>query len=194
MRTIQQVATANDYLILDTETTGLTYPSEIIEINIIDAHATGLLYTRLKPKYAIPPQATDVHGIDDKAVSLSPLWPDVVAQVANVLSGRDVIVYNADYDRTLLEWTDSIWGHPERNWLRLCNWYCLMKSYAEYWGEYDSYHDDPRWQRLHSALHQQGLDANQPHSAVGDTLSTLALLKHLRRQERWLEQGRAYGA
>ena len=68
----------DDYVIFDTETTGLRNPHPV-EISIIDLTGKTLLNSRLKPPILIEPDATAIHGcstpfgIRDSTLFLNPV-------------------------------------------------------------------------------------------------------------------------
>jgi len=86
------------YVILDTETTGLSKTDEIVEISIIDLEGNVLLDTFVNPERNIPPVTTGIHGITDDMVADAPLWNDVWPQVQAILRTKKMIAYNAMFD------------------------------------------------------------------------------------------------
>ncbi len=62
----------NDYLFIDTETTGLGDDAEIVEICIIDSHGFIMLNTLIKPTKPIPDEAIAIHGITNEMVAFAP--------------------------------------------------------------------------------------------------------------------------
>lgn len=166
------------FLVLDTETTGLKV-GEIVQIAIVDHTGNELLNTLVKPVLAIPPDATNIHGITDEMVSSAPGWNIVAPQVIDIIKGRDVIVYNATYDRKMMHQSDEHWTSERTVWRELCNWHCAMEAYAEHYGDYNSWHGSYRWQSLTNAMFQQDLPTQQAHTALGDCLMTLALVRKI---------------
>jgi DNA polymerase-3 subunit epsilon len=63
------------------------------------------------------------------------------------------------------------------------NWVCAMEAYAEFWGEWNDYHGNYRWQKLATACRQQGIGVVNAHDAMGDARMTLALLAKLAESE-----------
>lgn len=116
---------------LDTETTGLDRQAEIIDIGIVDVHGRVLMDTLVRPRRAIPADASAIHGIFDRHVAGAPCWEEVYAHVATVLRGRRVVVYNAAFDRRLVEQCCAMVGLE----VVACAWQCSMRRYAEYAGE-----------------------------------------------------------
>lgn len=64
-----------DWVILDTETTGLDTMAEIVEISIIASDGHVLLDTLIRPSNPIPPAATAIHHISDLMVVAAPTFP-----------------------------------------------------------------------------------------------------------------------
>jgi DNA polymerase-3 subunit epsilon len=177
-----EVVKRNNFVVLDTETTGLDHVSEVCQLAVVDCEGKVLIDTLIKPSQAIPWGATQIHGITDADVAASPSIGLIGEALCSALTGRDLIIYNAGYDLKLL--TQSFRADKAMNlWDRICNAYsdvkCAMNAYAEFYGEWNDYHGNYRWQRLSAAIRQQGLKVDAAHSAVGDCLMTLALVKHL---------------
>lgn len=98
----------NNALILDTETTGLDERAEIIEISIIDCTGQVLLDTLVKPTSPIPAEATRIHGITNEMVAEAPTWPEVIRKFEEIVIGRDLVIYNADYDLRIIDQTSNL--------------------------------------------------------------------------------------
>lgn len=167
-------------VILDTETTGLN-AGEIVQIAVVSWGGDVLIDQLIRPRSPIPPDATRIHGITNAMVEHSPDWRTVRRAVAHATINRDTIVYNANYDLRMIRQSDQAWnvlGEWENEQRR---WHCAMERYAEYYGDWNDYRGNYRWQSLDKAMRQCGLpDPDAPaHSALGDCLRTLALVKHL---------------
>ncbi len=173
---LRSVFNARNFVVLDTETTGLGYGSEIVEIAVIDAAGSVLVNTRVRPVNGIPDDAAAVHGIRGRDVAGCSLWPDVRGSVRAALADRDVIIYNAEYDLKMLRSSDGVHRIKE-SWEG--SFYCAMMAYAEHYGDWNDYRGSWRWHKLTSAMYQQGLPLGDAHSALGDCRMTLALLAHI---------------
>ncbi|RDH75301.1 3'-5' exonuclease [Mycolicibacterium moriokaense] len=90
-------------VIVDTETVSMG--GAICEIAAVDAH-TGrpLLNTLVNPRSPITPAAQAVHGISEREVTAPhvPTWAEVHDQFAQIVDGKVVLAYNADYDRQVV--------------------------------------------------------------------------------------------
>lgn len=171
-----------DYLVLDTETTGL-HEGEICSIAIIDNRGTVLLDTLVKPVNGIPAQATAIHGITEAKVALAQSWLYTSLKVAEIITEKNVVIYNAVYDRRMMYQSVEVHKMVSPVWRDIAKWHCAMENYAEFWGDWNDYHMSYRWQRLTDAVAQQGLIISDAHAALGDCKMTLALCKKMAEKE-----------
>lgn len=174
-----EIVKRNNFVVLDTETTGLNRPAEICQIAIVDQDGVVLLDTLVKTKLPIPPGATAIHGITDADVAGAPSWPAVAFEVAAHLMRRDVIVYNAKFDRNMMHLSDEAWNLPHTAWKEIGAWHCAMEAYARYHGEIHPYYGSFVWQKLSVACRIEGLPVIDAHHAVGDALMTCQLVKYV---------------
>ncbi len=166
---------------LDTETTGTGPNDNILEIAIINHDGTVLIDTLVKPVGKIDPGAQRVHGISAEMVAAAPRWGEVWDEIEAVLEGRLLGIYNADFDLRLIQQSHA------RNWLQ---WrqpegleiFCIMKLYAQFYGQWNSRRGNYRWQSLDNAQQQCGLTLANTHRAKDDTLLTRALLEYMAAQ------------
>ena len=161
----------------DTETTGTTTSSEIIEIGIVDSDGNILLETLVKPRGGIDPDAQRIHGISPKDVATAPPWTQVWPQVEAVLKGCKIGAYNSDFDLRMLKQSN------QRSWipwtLEDSDFFCIMKLYARFYGEWDSRRGSYRWQSLEFAGRQAGISLPNSHRAYDDALLARALLEYM---------------
>mgnify|MGYP006445668973 CR=1 FL=1 len=74
-----------NFVVLDTETTGLDHGDEIVEIAVVDAEGRTLLDERIRPSVPISPEAQAIHGITMESLADAPQWPDIAGKVRAVL-------------------------------------------------------------------------------------------------------------
>ncbi len=167
-------------LILDTETTGL-HDGEIVQVAVIDSDGDVLFDQLVKPVNPIPPGATAIHGITDADVVNAKTWADLVPSLMSLLRDCDLVVYNATYDRKMMHQSAEKAGLPKVKWNAVCNWHCAMEQYAAFHGDWNDWHGSYRWQKLTAACDQMCIpEPDAPaHSALGDCLRTLELLKKM---------------
>ncbi len=176
---------AQDIVVLDTETTGLWPEDEIVEIAAIDRDGAVLINQRIQPldpgrllkRDRKGTSASDIHGIMPYMLEGEPGFPEIHPTLQNVLLMKTVVIYNAQYDTKMLA-QDYARHHlapplysPE----------CAMLRFAEYWGEPNTERGGYRWCKLELACSRMNIPAtafdDHAHSALGDCLRTLALLK-----------------
>lgn len=154
-------------LFLDTETTGLR--GEVCELAILDVRGQVLINTLVKPTKPIPPDVTDLHGITNEMVSESPTFKDLLPVLDQLLRGRTVLVYNVEFDEGILENSlvahgfkldgddhfEPWWNHYEVEPGKVkTNWHDVMELYAAFYGDWNNYRGNYRWQRLSHAARQ----------------------------------------
>lgn len=160
------------FVVLDTETTGLSTRDEIIEIAAVDSSGTVLLETKVWPHSGnVPSASTRVHGYTLDDLRGAPTWPDVLGALERAVEGRRVFAWNAPFDERMV-------AQSTRRW-RLNNavtgFECAMRAYSTTRGLGGS-------MRLERAAQVEGvLVQRQSHTSLDDARLTLAVLQRLRR-------------
>ena len=90
---------SSDFVVFDSETTGLSSPVDFVEIAVVGSTGETLFDSLLRPSYRIEAAARAVHGHSAKSLSGAPRFFEVYAALLEVLYQRRVIVFNASYDR-----------------------------------------------------------------------------------------------
>jgi DNA polymerase-3 subunit epsilon len=62
----------NDFLVLDTETTGLENDDQVVEVSIIDSQDNTLMNVRCRPTTSINAFALNVHGLSEEVLKNEP--------------------------------------------------------------------------------------------------------------------------
>lgn len=166
------------FVVLDTETTGLGM-GEICQIAIVDHQANVLLDTLVKTHNRIPAEATAIHGITDDMVAEAPTWVDVREVVHELTDSKLVIVYNQAYDVRLMAQSDRMWNLEPFEYRKHAHFECAMEAFAEYYGVWNDYHSNYRWQTLTTAAAHVGYEFNAAHTALADCKATLAVTNYL---------------
>ncbi|MBE0632792.1 MAG: 3'-5' exonuclease [Burkholderia vietnamiensis] len=176
-----------EVVILDTETTGIDLMhDEPVEIALIDTQGRTLFNQRIKPTVPISDGAARVHGISLAALENAPSFEDVHVELRQILHNKMVVGWNVEYDLAMLENAArhaalSAFYPGERLAERPI--LCAMKMHAAFYGEWNDYRGEFKWQRLERACDQFGIeDATIPgaaHSALGDVWRTLEVLRYM---------------
>ena len=102
-----------DMVVLDTETTGLSFrTSELIEIaaaRISGREVVERFSTFVRPHRPIPPEIVRLTGIREADVADAPRARAAVAELADFVGGMPVLAHNAAFDRHFVE---SVSGAP----------------------------------------------------------------------------------
>lgn len=172
---------ASDAIVLDTETTGLDYRAEILQIGIVALNGDKLFDSLVRPaKTRRWSEAMQIHGISWSDVKDAPTMGQLAADLKHIIDGRLVAIYNAEFDTRLLHQSISAAGATNQyQWLldQDWEWECVMEAYAEHWGERNRRYGGYRWQSLTKACRQQGIQVSNAHSALGDAKLTAALIR-----------------
>ena len=177
--TAQRWASTN-FVVLDTETTGLGHLDRIVEVSCIDKDGHVLVDTLVNPGMQIPASAVAIHGITDADVAGKPAFPALWPSVWNAVRHADcVLTYNAAYDCRLIRQSlsGSDIGLSQAGQLTVG---CIMELYGQFYGQYSEYYESYKWQKLVNAVSQCGLQMNgSAHRALADSRASLAVLKYM---------------
>ena len=165
-----------NFYIIDTETTGIGKQDEVVQIGIVDKHGAVVLNTLVKAHVPISPKASQVNGITDDMLQDAPPLSDLYVTLSSALAGRPLVAYNMPFDWRMLEQSFGKAGLPI---FRSGPRHCAMRQYAQFRGQRNAYGNGYRWFSLSEACRQQRIQAVNTHTAVGDSLLTLELIKRM---------------
>jgi len=161
---------------LDTETTGLSYNSEIVEIGIVDHDGMVLFESLVRPAHPIPADVIAIHNIDNEMIQGSRAWPTIWPIVRELVLNRTVATYNADYDLRILRNSLTQYGLAWKENLKM---FCIMKLYAQFRAEWDPRRGAYRYFSLDNAGRSSGISLPNTHRATADTLLARELLLYI---------------
>jgi DNA polymerase-3 subunit epsilon len=164
----------DDFLVLDTETTGLSSRDEVIQIAIVNKVGDTVLDALIKPTISIPPFVTTIHGITDAHVVDAPPFTDIYPQLTQIFDGRPVVIYNAPFDKRLIRQSANKWKLRAIN---LNTFTCALQAYSSYYGEKRG--KTMKRKSLKFACEQEGITNHRAHWALNDCLVTLELVKKI---------------
>jgi DNA polymerase-3 subunit epsilon len=152
----------NKFLVLDTQTTGLGENDEIIEIAVTsNLDGKTLLNTLVRPTVPISNDATMIHGITNEIVEKGQPWSDVYKQLCDIVANKILLIYNADFDLSMIQQTCLAHNIDAPNFKSRC----MMELYA-------TYIDSERWYSLEEAIEHR-----MPHKSLDRCFALLLLIQ-----------------
>lgn len=166
----------NDFVVLDTETTGLSPDTdkvvEIALLKISDGEIVDEYCTLVNPQQPINPRASKINGIYDDDVKDAPLYDEVGAKIAAFLGNSTIIGHNVKFDLgfmggllknvTLRE--DITWKYVDT----------INLAKAAY--------PDMRNYKLQTLVKELSIDTEGVHRARADALATWKLFELCRKE------------
>ena len=161
---IDAPSTHAEWVVIDTETTGLADSDRIVEIAAIAVDAETMtvvdrFVTLLQPDRDTG--ATSVHGISADMVKFSPRFADIAEEFAEFINGRVLVAHNLKFDEGFLAREFERAGIA----VDLGQGFCTWKQ-----GTYTT---------LAKSCTRYGIVLEGAHRAEADALATAALLGHL---------------
>lgn len=152
-----------NYVILDTETTGFSEDDRIIEIGITDIDGNVLLDTLVYTDVEINPNASKVNGIYNDDLIGKPTIEELSDKIEKIIENKIVLIYNEKFDVRMLR--QSGYNKPFKS-------DCLMEAYMDYIGS-------TRWVKLAVAMSNHGIDIEQNHRASDDCICCAKLIEKI---------------
>lgn len=169
---------SGNFVVLDTETTGFPPNCHPCEVGIIASDGSTLVAEILKPPVPISDGAARVHGITNAMVADKPTYADIHERVLEAVRGKIIVAYNKDFDRPVMHMATQHAGvDPIADFAR---WTCAMVAFAQWNGDWNSYHGNYKWVKLDAAARAMGVKLDeQTHRAVDDCILTLKVIQAL---------------
>jgi DNA polymerase III subunit epsilon len=157
-----------DYVVVDTETTGLqlSQGDKIVSISAIRIHRgrvqnAGIFNTLVNPGRPIPPESTDIHHIDDQMVAGAPSMNEVYPQFIEYVGDSVLVAHNAAFDKKCLDMAAAEAGLPRINNPILDT---IFLSYA--------LHQEIEGHSLEAIAERMGIPIEGRHTSLGDARAT----------------------
>ncbi|MCY9747205.1 3'-5' exonuclease, partial [Paenibacillus larvae] len=108
-------------------------------------------------------------------VADAPSWSEVWAQVQKLLTGKTMLIYNADFD------TRMIRNNCKRHNLSYIPFesFCVMQTYAEFVGSYSKDQRDFTWVGLVDAAYDLDIQIIGSHRAKADCITCARIINRI---------------
>lgn len=159
-------------VILDTETTGFGPEAEIVDLGLISVGGKKLVDQLIQCQVAqIPVGATKVHHITKSMLNRAqaPTFPHIWKKLMERLETYVILIYNADFDRQMLEQTAKRYNLT----LPKLEIHCLTKPVSAYIG------GSKKMYKLEAASHYFHVEHTDAHRAFADAQAALRVLQAL---------------
>lgn len=167
-KTYQQLKNFNDYVVIDTETTGLDKNAdEIVEIGIAIVKGGEIIDeydTLVNPRRNIPSKATAINHITDSDVKDAPYISEVITKVYDMIANKTVVGYNVSFDLAFISRALKESG-------KSCTIY-----YADVISTLKNIVNLPNY-KLETSARYFGVLDEQAHRAIDDVRATNAVLR-----------------
>lgn len=165
------VLAANDYVVFDTETTGLNHNTDkVIEMSLLKVSGGKIVdeyCTLVNPEMHIPSRSTKIHGICDDDVKDAPHYDEVGGQMVDFLGNCLIVGHNVKFDLGFLGGLLENVVLPEDLTWRYVDTIPMAK--AAYPGMEDY--------KLQTLVKTLGIETAGAHRAHADTLATRELFE-----------------
>jgi len=169
-----------EYIILDTETTGLGSTASIVEISAVDNLGRTVIDSLVNPGFPIPKEATAIHGITDAMVASAPTFDNIYPQLLDLLK-YPCYIYNKGYDTKLIKQSAAQYGIEFD--IGKYEFRCTMLAYS-------NKHSPEKWAKL-SVAYQHALAylklepaPLKAHRALADCVMTLQVINFLEQERK----------
>lgn len=157
-----------DVICLDTETTGVTYDDEILQVSIIDGRGEVLFNEYVRPTGITEwPEAEGIHGISPAMVADKPTIEEYEPTLNRIIGAAKLIVgYNVEFDLDFLRRANVEVPNAART-------FDVMYKFAPVYGE-KHFKGGYRWQKLAVCADYFGYEGNgEFHDSLEDVRATL---------------------
>lgn len=166
-----------DFVVLDTETTGLDYDDEAVSIGLVSKAGDVLLDTLLCHEKRCGGWALKVHGITWEMTRDAPHFRDILPTFLGHLPSRGVLVgYNVTFDLRIIDQMSRRYGLAYGFKAdELCH--DVTGAFAQFYGDWNDYHGSYTWKKLTFAARHFGIETGGAHGAAADALMTLRVVE-----------------
>lgn len=159
-----------EFVILDTETTGLRGDDEVVELGMIDSKGNILYQSLFRPQKQIHYAASKVNGLFNKDLVDEPLFKDEWENIKNAIGSRIIIGHNIAFDKTMIMQTLARYDMNDNEAKRMFRNCRDSMVIARQHLSAENY-------RLETLCRTLGIVDEQKHRACDDCLMVLRLLE-----------------
>ena len=94
-----------NYIMLDTETTGLNAYDEIIQLALVNLKGEVIYQQYFKPSVPSSPEAYEVHKLSDEFLATQPRWSSCWPAIEALLKDKVILIQNASFDIKMFKQT-----------------------------------------------------------------------------------------
>src|SRR4028119_1747302 len=130
IRWARTLLSGEEFVVLDSETTGLGNPIDFVEVGVLSGRREPLFDSLIEPSCPVDLRASRVHGHTAESLAGERRFFEVYPDLLDVLWTKRVVVYNASYDRRV--WDAAVGRLGARAALvgELAPWECAMRALA----------------------------------------------------------------
>jgi DNA polymerase-3 subunit epsilon len=157
-----------EYVVLDTETTGLNLSQgdKVVSISAVRIRRgrvqnADIFHTLVNPGRSIPPESVEFHHIEDHMVADAPSMDDVYPKFVTYVADAILVAHNAAFDKKCLDMAAAAAGLPQLDNPILDT---LFLSY--------SLHQGTEGHSLDALAEQMGVTIEGRHTSLGDARAT----------------------
>lgn len=164
----KELLNSDDWVILDTESTGKTASSaHIIQVAVLSPRGELLFNSFVRPGKGVRTQnfVLEDMGVTRDQLKDAPLLEDVILALIPVVGKKRVVSYSADWREELFHWNCHRLAIEKPRW----QWVDAMRPYSHYVGEFWKSKGDYKFQALPSLGHESAMNCRE----------TLALINRL---------------
>lgn len=155
----------NDYIVIDTETTGLSYNNDqIIELSalkIVNGKCISEFSALVNPKTPIPLDVANLTGITDEMVSDSPSIDKILPDFLDFVGDANIVGHNVSFDLNFINYNCNLYGLDA-----IMNDYCDTR-----WIAYYEIPNAPNY-KLGTIANMLNIEQSTAHRALADCYTT----------------------
>lgn len=170
---VQALNQLDDFLVLDTETTGVGKNAEMCELAIVDFKTGTILFNSLLHPYNLDgyesSKAREVNGISTQELYNAPPLPETWSDILKILQSKHLTSFNTQFDIPMIRNSAMKWDLE----VPPLDATCLMKLSM-------AFLNLDFWPNLDEVASYFCVDTTARHRALGDVLTTIEIVKKMK--------------